>query len=92
MEWTSRKKSFTIATTGSEIDFVLENWGRRVVAIEVKAGATVRADAFATMRNLSALLKDQFALGVVLYDGHQRLQFGDNLWAAPIASLWGASV
>jgi uncharacterized protein len=73
---------------GGEIDFILENWGRKVVAIEVKAGATVRPEAFTPMRKLAEVLKDKFALGVVLYDGRQRLQYGDNLWAAPISSLW----
>jgi len=73
---------------GGEIDFILESWGRQIVAIEVKAGATVRAEAFAPMRKLAAVLKDKFALGVVLYDGRNAIPFGDKLWAAPIASLW----
>lgn len=73
---------------GGEIDFILESWDRRVVAIEVKAGATVRADAFATMKKLSAVLKEQFVLGVVLYDGTQAVSFGENLWAMPISTLW----
>lgn len=75
---------------GGEIDFILESWDKRIVAIEVKAGATVRPDAFATMRKLAAVLGDAFALGVVLYDGRQRLPLGDKLWAAPLATLWGS--
>lgn len=74
---------------GGEIDFILENWSRKIVAVEVKSGATIRPAAFAPMRMLAEMLKDNFALGVVLYDGRQRLQFGDKLWAAPISSLWG---
>lgn len=73
---------------GGEIDFILEDWNRRVVAIEVKSGATVRSEAFAPMRKLAALLGDKFVLGVVLYDGRQQIQYADNLWAAPIATLW----
>jgi uncharacterized protein len=73
---------------GAEIDFILENWGRKVVAIEVKSGSTVRPEAFAPMRKLSGALGDKFALGVILYDGRNRLQYADNLWAVPIASLW----
>lgn len=76
---------------GGEIDFILESWDRRVVAIEVKAGATVRREAFRTMRKVSETLGDAFVLGVVLYDGTQRVQFGDKLWAVPISSLWGSS-
>lgn len=73
---------------GGEIDFILENWGRKVVAIEVKSGSTVRPEAFAPMRKLSGVLKDKFALGVILYDGRHRLSYGDDLWALPISSLW----
>ena len=73
---------------GGEIDFILENWGRKIVALEVKAGATVKPEAFAPMRKLAAALGDSFALGIVLYDGRQRLQYNEKLWAAPIASLW----
>ena len=73
---------------GGEIDFILENWGRKVVAIEVKSGSTVRPEAFAPMRKLSGVLKDKFALGVILYDGRHCLSYGDDLWAVPISSLW----
>jgi hypothetical protein len=31
---------------------------------------------------------DKFALGVVLHDGDAVLQFGDRLYAAPVASLF----
>jgi predicted AAA+ superfamily ATPase len=73
---------------GGEIDFILENWNREIVAIEVKAGATVRPEAFAPMRKLASALGDKFVAGIVLYDGRQRFRYGDKLWAAPIASLW----
>lgn len=75
---------------GGEIDFILESWDKRIVAIEVKAGATVRPEAFAAMRKLAATLGDAFILGVVLYDGRHSLPMGDKLWAAPISTLWGA--
>ncbi len=73
---------------GEEIDLILGNWDRRVVAIEVKSGATVRSESFTPMRRLADVLKDKFALGVVLYDCRHGLQYGDNLWSAPISSLW----
>ena len=75
---------------GGEIDFILEDWSRRVVAIEVKAGATVRPEAFAPMRKLAEALKDKFMLGIVLFDGRQSVPFGDKLWAVPISSLWAS--
>jgi predicted AAA+ superfamily ATPase len=75
---------------GGEIDFILESWDKRIVAIEVKAGATVRPEAFATMRKLAATLGPAFVLGVVLYDGRHLVPMGDRMWAAPLAALWGS--
>jgi hypothetical protein len=37
---------------GEEVDFILETWDRKIVAIEVKANATVNYDWFKTMRTL----------------------------------------
>jgi hypothetical protein len=41
------------------------------------------------LKRLASLAGDQFKLGVILYDGTQTLPLGDQLWAAPIATLWG---
>ncbi len=73
---------------GGEIDFVIEDWQRRLVAIEVKSGATVRPEAFAAMRKLSGAVGSKLVLGIVLYDGRQTLQYADNFWAVPISALW----
>jgi len=73
---------------GGEVDLVLERWDRRIVAIDVKAGATVRADAFATMKKLASVLKEHFVPGIVLYDGATVVPSGKDLWAAPISLVW----
>lgn len=41
----------------------------------------MRPEAFTAMRRLSGTLKEAFALGIILYDGRTRLQYGDRLWA-----------
>jgi hypothetical protein len=28
-------------------------------------------------------------MGVLLYDGDETLPLGDNIWAAPLSTLWG---
>ena len=61
---------------------------RRVVAIEVKASATVRPDDFRGLRHLAARLGDDLVVGVVLYLGEQTLPFGDRLRAVPVGALW----
>ena len=72
-----------------EVDFVLEDGAGAVVGIEVKASATVIASDFKGLRKLSAACGGDFKLGLVLYDGQTTVPFGPNLWAAPIACLWG---
>ena len=71
-----------------EVDAVLETPDGRVVAIEVKAGATVRAEDLAGLRHLARRLGSRFVAGYVLYTGQQTLPFGDRLRAVPIDALW----
>jgi uncharacterized protein len=71
-----------------EVDAVLETPDGRVVAIEVKAGATVRAEDLAGLRHLFRRLGPGLVAGYVLYTGQQTLPFGDRLRALPIDALW----
>jgi predicted AAA+ superfamily ATPase len=71
-----------------EVDAVLEAPDGRVVAIEVKAGATVRAEDLAGLRHLAERLGPRLVAGYVLYTGQQTLPFGDRLRALPIDALW----
>jgi len=71
-----------------EVDIVIESEDGGMVGVEVKAAATVTAADFKALRRLSDIAGKAFRLGVVLYDGDQTVSFGDNLAAAPIASLW----
>ena len=74
-----------------EVDAVLETADGRVIAIEVKAGATVRSEDLAGLRNLSQRLGSRLVAGFVLYTGQQTLPFGDRLRAIPIDALWNAT-
>jgi uncharacterized protein len=74
-----------------EVDAVLETPDGRVVAIEVKAGATVRVEDLAGLRHLSERLGARLVAGYVLYTGQQTLPFGDRLRALPIDALWHAT-
>jgi uncharacterized protein len=71
-----------------EVDAVLETPDGRVIAIEVKAGATVRGDDLAGLRHLAQRLGRRLIAGFVLYTGQQTLPFGDRLRAVPIDALW----
>ena len=76
---------------GVEVDAVLENRQGKVVAIEVKAASTVRAEDFRGLRHLAGQLGDDFLLGIVLHTGDQTLSFGPGLLAVPVGALWRAA-
>lgn len=75
-------------SAGREVDYVLEDRQGLVAGVEVKASATVTARDFAGLRVLEEALGDRFARGVVLYDGHAAVPFGERLAAWPIDALW----
>ena len=71
-----------------EIDAVIETPDGRIVAVEVKAGATVRSEDLAGLRHLAERVGDRFVAGYVLYTGKQTLPFGPKLRAVPMDALW----
>ncbi|GAA5064355.1 hypothetical protein GCM10023318_50210 [Nocardia callitridis] len=66
----------------------MEDSAGRIVAIEVKAAETVRAEDFRPIRLLQRRLGSRFHAGFVLYCGNQQLPFGDRLACLPISALW----
>ncbi|MFC7532517.1 ATP-binding protein [Actinoplanes sp. GCM10030250] len=73
-----------------EVDVILENRQRQVVAIEVKASSTVRHDDFRGLRRIADRLGDDLIAGIVLYTGTGTLPFGDKMRAIPVSALWQA--
>lgn len=71
-----------------EVDAVLQTPDGRVIAIQVKAGATIRSEDLAGLRHLAQRLDRRFLAGYVLYTGQQTLPFGERLRAVPIDALW----
>jgi predicted AAA+ superfamily ATPase len=56
---------------GKEVDFVLEEGGRRVAGIKVKASHAVSSHDFSGLRSLAEDAGKQFVSGVVLYAGEK---------------------
>jgi hypothetical protein len=73
-----------------EVDGVLEAADGRIVGVEVKAAESVRSEDFAGLRHLATLAGRRFHHGVVLYNGHDTLPFGERLTAVPIDAVWRA--
>ena len=72
-----------------EVDVVIENAAGHLVGVVVKASATVKETDLRGLRKLASLAGNQFKMGILLYDGDETLPLGDNIWAAPLATLWG---
>lgn len=73
---------------GGEVDLVLESGDGRVVGVEVKAGATVRAEDLRGLRLLEQRLGADFAAGIVLCTGPGTVHLGGRLWTLPVSALW----
>ena len=73
---------------GVEVDLVLESGDGRVVGVEVKAGATVRAEDLRGLRLLEQRLGADFAAGVVLCTAAEPRRLGERLWTIPLSALW----
>lgn len=71
-----------------EVDAVIETADGRVIAVEVKAGATVRSEDLSGLRHLADRLGPRLVAGYVLYTGGQTLPFGDRLRTLPLDVLW----
>lgn len=73
---------------GAEVDLVLEAADGRVVGVEVKTGATVRAEDLRGLRLLQQRLGREFAAGIVLCTAAESRHLGGRLWTLPVSALW----
>lgn len=88
--WSERRLTFSHYRTKDkdEVDLVIEDRRGRIVGVEIKASATVRADDFRGLRQLQATVGDRFIRGLVLHDHDRVTPFGEKLQAAPLSVLW----
>ena len=73
---------------GEEVDIVLEDRAGRVIAVEIKSGATVRQTDLRGLRRFQALAGERFVAGLVLCTTRQTIPLGHRMWATPIEALW----
>lgn len=73
---------------GEEVDLVLEDRGGRVIAIEIKAGATIGRGDLRWLQRFRGLAGERFVAGLVLCTARRTTPLGERLWAVPIDALW----
>jgi predicted AAA+ superfamily ATPase len=87
--WSEQALNFWHYREGArEVDTIIEQPSGEIVAVEVKAGATVRASDFRGLVHLRECVGRRLRAGVVLYAGERTLPFGKDLWAVPLTALW----
>jgi predicted AAA+ superfamily ATPase len=73
-----------------EIDFLIERNDGALLGIEVKAGSALGKHDFKHLRWFKDnIAKDKHFIGIILYTGEYAGSMGDNMWAVPMAALWG---
>jgi uncharacterized protein len=72
-----------------EIDLILERRDGALIALEVKAAASVDVtDARHLMWLRNQVQPEQYKAGIVFYTGAHVMSLGDKIWAVPICALW----
>lgn len=71
-----------------EVDVILESTNGQLLALEIKASATVTPSDFKGLKTLQAQTSDRFVHGAVLYTGDKIIPFGERLSAIPLTALW----
>jgi uncharacterized protein len=73
-----------------EVDLVLEDRRGRILAIEVKANATVRTHDFRGLRQIEAVAGEKFVRGILLHDHDRLTPISEKIHAMPVSTLWTA--
>lgn len=71
-----------------DVDLILEQADGRIVAIEVKASATLKPRDYRWLEKLREERKKAFVAGIVVCTTSQTTPLGDRLWAVPVSGLW----
>ncbi|MFI5008976.1 MAG: hypothetical protein ACHQDY_01730 [Solirubrobacterales bacterium] len=67
---------------------IIERPSGEIVAVEVKASATVRAEDLRGLTRLRERIGTRLPAGAILYAGERTLPLGERLWALPLQALW----
>jgi hypothetical protein len=85
---TNRVRLYHYQRDREDVDLVLERADGQIVAIEVKARATIASQDYKWLIKLRERRGSRFLAGVVIHPREQTIPLGDRLWALPVGALW----
>jgi predicted AAA+ superfamily ATPase len=85
---TNRARLYHYQRDREDVDLILERADGQIVAIEIKARATITGRDYKWLVKLRERRGSSFAAGIVIHPREQTIPLGERLWAIPIASLW----
>jgi predicted AAA+ superfamily ATPase len=71
-----------------EVDIVIELRDGTLIGVEVKASKSVSQKDFQGMKALRDLARDRFLCGIILYSGTEVFPYGEDMYLAPLSSIW----
>jgi hypothetical protein len=77
-------------SSGTEVDVVLERSDGSLVAIEIKASATIESRDANGLRSFAETAHRRFHRGILLYLGRERVALGGRIQAIPMTAIWSA--
>ncbi len=88
-EWAAvRPQLFHYRRERDEVDLLLEDRAGEVVAMEVKATASLDERNWRALTKLRDSLGERFRCGCVIHLGADTTPLGDRLFALPVSALW----
>ena len=80
--------SFYHDKDGNNVDLIIENQRRQIVGVQASSKCSVNESEFKQLSRLAKKCENSFIQGIILYDGKEIIQFGNQLSAVPYSCLW----
>jgi predicted AAA+ superfamily ATPase len=85
---TNRARLYHYQRDREDVDLIMERADGKIVAIEVKASATITSHDYRWLLKLQERVGNRLVAGAVIHPREQTIPLGNRIWALPIAALW----
>ena len=73
-----------------DVGLIIERFDGSIVAVEIKAAASIHVRDFNGIKHLRDKLGSRFVAGALLYTGSDTLPVDDRIAAVPLSGLWSS--